>query len=111
LIQNSQACLIKTNIKQAQNIKFGSKINEDLIDHASLLESEILTLAHDENIEAWIESVERHLKLYPKVNALPKIAQLNDLTLAQTFVAALFGNFRLEQFGDFYEVDRLKLFR
>jgi cell division protein FtsX len=76
-----------------------------------LIESEILTLAYDENIEVWIESVEQHLKLYPKVNTLPKIAQLNDLTLAQTFVAALFGNFRLEQFGDFYEVDRLKLFR
>lgn len=88
-----------------------NELAEDLIDHASLLESEILTLAHDENIEVWIESVERHLKLYPKVNALPKIAQLNDLTLAQTFVAALFGNFRLEQFGDFYEVNQLKLFR
>jgi hypothetical protein len=88
-----------------------NELAEDLIDHASLLESEILTLAHDENIEVWIESVEQHLKLYPKVNTLPKIAQLNDLTLAQTFVAALFGNFRLEQFGDFYEVDRLKLFR
>lgn len=88
-----------------------NELAEDLIDQASLLESEILTLAHDENIEVWIESVEQHLKLYPKVNTLPKIAQLNDLTLAQTFVAALFGNFRLEQFGDFYEVDRLKLFR
>jgi hypothetical protein len=88
-----------------------NELAEDLIDHASLLESEILTLAHDENIEVWIESVEQHLKLYPKVNTLPKIAQLNDLTLAQTFVAALFGNFRLEQFGDFYEVNRLKLFR
>jgi hypothetical protein len=76
-----------------------------------LVESKILTLAHDENIEVWIESVERHLKLYPEVNTLPKIAQLNDLTLAQAFVAVLFGNFRLEQFGDFYEVNQLKLFR
>jgi hypothetical protein len=76
-----------------------------------LVESEIFTLAYDENIEVWIESVERHLKLHPKVNTLPKIAQLNDLTLAQAFVAALFGNFRLEQFGDFYEVNQLKLFR
>jgi hypothetical protein len=81
-------------------------------DHTQvLLESEIFTLAHDENIEVWIESVERHLKLYPEVNTLPKIAKLNDLTLAQAFVAALFGNFRLEQFGDFYEVNKLQLFR
>ena len=76
-----------------------------------LIESEIFTLAHDENIEVWIESVERHLKLYPEINTLPKIAKLNNLTLAQVFVAALFGNFEIEQRGEFYEVDRLKLFR
>jgi hypothetical protein len=76
-----------------------------------LIESEIFTLAHDENIEVWIESVERHLKLHPKVNTLPKIAKLNDLTLAQAFVAALFGNFKIKQIGDFYEVNQLKLFR
>lgn len=76
-----------------------------------LFESEIFTLAHDENIEVWIELVERHLKLYPETNTLPEIAKLNNLTLAQAFVAALFGNFRLEQRGEFYEVDRLKLFR
>ena len=75
-----------------------------------LIESEVFALAHDENIEVWIESVERHLKLYPKVNTLPEIAKLNDLTLAQAFVAALFGHFKIEQRGEFYEVDRLKLF-
>ncbi|MGV2831788.1 hypothetical protein [Myxosarcina sp. GI1(2024)] len=75
-----------------------------------LFESEVFTLAHDENIEVWVESVERHLKLYPKVNTLPEIAKSNDLTLAQTFVAALFGNFKIEQSGGFYEVEQLKLF-
>lgn len=54
----------------------------------NLIESEMFALAHDENIEVWIESVERHLKLYPEVNTLPVIAKLNDLTLAQAFVAA-----------------------
>ena len=77
----------------------------------NLIESEIFTLAHDENIEVWIESVERHLKLYPETNTLPEIAKSNNLTLAQAFVAALFGNFEIEQRGEFYEVDRLKLFR
>lgn len=103
----------------ARSIKFLSatealdELAQDLIEQGSvvgfpdhtqvLLESEIFTLAHDENIEVWIESVERHLKLYPEVNTLPKIAQLNDLTLAQAFVAALFGNFKIKQIGDFYE--------
>ena len=76
----------------------------------NLIESEIFTLAHDENIEVWIELVERHLKLYPETNTLPEIAKLNNLTLAQAFVAALFGNFEIEQLGGFYEVDRLRLF-
>ena len=80
------------------------KLAEDIV------ESEIFALAHDENIEVWIESVKQHLKLHPKINTLPDIARLNDLTLAQTFVAALFGNFQLEQTGDFYEVERLSLF-
>ena len=75
-----------------------------------LIESEIFTLAHDENIEVWMELVERHLKLYPETNTLPEIAKLNNLTLAQTFVAALFGNFEIEQLGGFYDVARLKLF-
>ena len=76
-----------------------------------LLESEIFTLAHDENIEAWIELVERHLKLYPEINILPDIARLNELTLAQAFIAALFGSFKLEHNGGFYEINQLKLFR
>ena len=57
-----------------------------------------------------MELVERHLKLYPETNTLPEIAKLNNLTLAQTFVAALFGNFEIEQLGGFYDVARLKLF-
>ena len=76
-----------------------------------LIESEVFALAHDENIEVWIESVEQHLKLYPETNTLPEIAKLNDLTLAQAFIAALFGNFKIEQKGSFYEVRQLKLFR
>ena len=75
-----------------------------------LIESEVFALAHDENIEVWIESVERHLKLYPKVNTLPEIAKLNGLTSAQAFVTALFGHFKIEQLGDFYEVEGLKIF-
>ena len=76
-----------------------------------LIESEVFALAHDENIEVWIESVEQHLKLYPEINTLPEIAKSNHLTLAQTFIAALFGNFQIKHFGGFYEVRQLKLFR
>ena len=94
-----------------KSIKFLS-VTEALNELAEdLIESEVFALAHDKNIEVWIESVEQHLKLYPEINTLPEIAKLNDLTLAQAFIAALFGNFKIKHFGGFYEVRQLKLFR
>lgn len=96
---------VTSSIRSLSAIEALDELAEDLIG------SEILTLAHDENIEIWIESVDRHLELYPDVNTLPEIAKLNDLTLAQVFIAALFGSFKIEQRGNFYEVKQLKLFR
>ena len=94
-----------SSIRSLSAIEALDELAEDLIG------SKVLTLAHDENIEIWIESVERHLELYPDVNTLPKVAKSNDLTLAQVFIAALFGSFKIEQCGDFYGVKKLKLFK
>ena len=99
-----------SSIRSLSAIEALDELAEDLIEQ-DLLESEMLALAHDENFEVWIKSVDRHLELYPGVNTLPKIAKSNDLTLAQVFIAALFGSFKIEQCGDFYEVKQLKLFR
>lgn len=112
---------VTSSIRSLSAIEALDELAEDLIEQGSsarfprheqvLLGSEILTLAHDENIEIWIESVDRYLELYPDVNTLPEIAKSNDLTLAQVFIAALFGSFKIEQRGGFYEVKQLKLFR
>ena len=59
-----------------------------------LIESEVFALAHDENIEVWIESVERHLKLYPKVNTLPEIAKLNRLDLSPNICCSVIWAFQ-----------------
>lgn len=101
---------VTSSIRSLSAMEALDELAEDLIEQ-DLLGSEILTLAHDENIEIWIKSVDRHLELYPDVNTLPKIAKLNDLTLAQVFIAALFGDFNIEQRGNFYEVEQLKLSR
>lgn len=74
-----------------------------------LIESEMFTLAHDENIEVWIDLVERHLHLCPEANTLSAIALFNKLTLAQVFMATLFGSFQIEQPGGFYEEFKIKL--
>lgn len=74
-----------------------------------LIESEMFTLAHDENIEVWIALVDQHLHLCPEANTLSAIALLNKLTLAQVFMAILFGSFQIEQSGGFYEEFKIKL--
>jgi hypothetical protein len=74
-----------------------------------LIESEMFSLAHDENIEVWIDLVDRHLHLCPEANTLSAIALLNNITLAQVFMAILFGSFQIEQSGGFYEEFKIKL--
>ncbi len=76
-----------------------------------LIESEVLNLAHDENIEEWIEIVDQHLQLYPSSNELLDIVSLTNLTVAQVFVAALFGQFMVIKEGNFYEPKQFKLVR
>jgi hypothetical protein len=73
-----------------------------------LIESEMFSLAHDENIEVWIDLVDRHLHLCPEANTLSAIALFNNLTLAQVFMAILFGSFQIEQSGGFYEEFKIK---
>lgn len=74
-----------------------------------LIESEILALAHDENIESWIERVEQHLDLYPEINLLSEIVEHTSLSLSQVFIAGLFA-FKIESAGNFYDANQIKLF-
>ena len=68
-----------------------------------LLESEIFTLAHDEDINSWINLVFECLEANAEVSTLAQIAKITNLSIAQVFVSLLFGDFELLQSGDFYE--------
>lgn len=68
-----------------------------------MLESEIFTLAHDEDINSWINLVFECLEANAEVSTLAQIAKITNLSIAQVFVSLLFGDFELLQSGDFYE--------
>lgn len=74
-----------------------------------LQDLEISTLAHDENIHHWIEKVERYLQKRPDQNTLMEIAEATDLSLAQVFIAGLFGDFCLISGDRFYDVDATRI--
>lgn len=77
--------------------------------HEELQDLEISTLAHDENIHHWIEKVERYLQKRPDQNTLMEIAKAIDLSLAQVFIAGLFGDFCLISSDRFYDVDATRI--
>ena len=68
-----------------------------------LIESEVISLAHDEDINAWIERVTECLETNVEISTLPQIAKATNLSIAQVFISLLFGDFELVQSGDFYE--------
>lgn len=67
------------------------------------ISSEVSSLAYDENINAWIDKVLGCLRNNPQVNTLAQIVRATDLSMAQVFIALLFGNFKLVPSEDFYE--------
>ncbi len=64
-----------------------------------LLESEVISLANEENINAWVEQVVKCLESNPKINTLPQIVKATELSLAQVFISLLFGEFELVKVG------------
>lgn len=58
---------------------------------------EVVNLAHDEDINLWVEEVEHFLQGNFKINTLEQIVEEIDLSLAQVFMALLFGDFELER--------------
>jgi hypothetical protein len=74
-----------------------------------LIESEVISLAHDENINAWINLVNECFEADPKIKSLPQIVQTTSLSLAQVFISLLFGGFILKQDDSFYEGDSIQV--
>ena len=73
-----------------------------------LSESEIFTLAHDENIDKWVLEVEEFIGGRQQAT-LAEIVERLELTKVQIFIALLFGNFELSQSSDFYNGFDIKI--
>ncbi|MDJ0751762.1 MAG: hypothetical protein QNJ11_19920 [Woeseiaceae bacterium] len=71
--------------------------------NTDLLEYEVVSLAHDEDINAWIYCVVNCLETNQNINTLPQIVKATGLSIAQVFISLLFGEFELVQSGGFYE--------
>ena len=67
------------------------------------LESEIISLAYDEDINVWVDRVANFLEINPSINTLPQIVKATGLSDAQVFISLLFGGFELVQSGEFYD--------
>lgn len=81
----------------------GSAIKEATIEQ--MLEAlptikQIQELAHSEDIESWIERVQAVLAERMPLAAL---ADRSGLSVVQVWIALLFGGFKIEREGDFYE--------
>ena len=74
-----------------------------------LLESEVLSLAHDEDIDTWLVIVTSCVKDNPKIDNLRDIVETTGLSLVQVFISLLFGDFQLRQEGSFYDFKSIKV--
>jgi hypothetical protein len=70
---------------------------------------EVISLAHDENIDDWITLVTECIKSDPQIKSLPQITQATSLSSSQVFISLLFGDFSLKQNGSFYEGDSIQV--
>ncbi len=69
---------------------------------ADIIESEVISLAHDEDINAWIERIRRCLETNPKIDTMLQIVEATNLSIAQVFISLLFSDYKLIQRNNFY---------
>ncbi|MFM2315620.1 MAG: hypothetical protein RLZZ04_4898 [Cyanobacteriota bacterium] len=75
---------------------------------ADLIESEVISLAHDEDINAWIDQVRRCLETNPQIDTMFQIVEATDLSIAQVFISLLFSDYELIQRNNFYGEIKIK---
>ena len=96
---------IKSKYEREISVKIQSLTSSEAVGlfDLGLIESEVISLAHDEDINAWIDLVTKCLETNVEISTLPQIAKATNLSIAQVFISLLFGDFELVQSGDFYE--------
>ena len=96
----------RVKYERGTSVKIQSLTSSEAVSlfNLDLIESEVISLAHDEDINAWTLRVTKFLETNVEISSLPQIAKATDLSITQVFISLLFGaNFELVQLGDFYE--------
>jgi hypothetical protein len=75
---------------------------------ADLIESEVISLAHDEDINAWIDQVRGCLEINPQIDTMLQIVEATDLSIVQVFISLLFSDYELIQRNNFYGEIKIK---
>lgn len=96
---------IRSKYERETSVKIQSLTSSEAVGlfDLDLIEPQVISLAHDENINAWTQRVTKCLESNIEISTLPQIAKATDLSIAQVFISLLFGDFELLQSGDFYE--------
>ena len=67
-----------------------------------------MAVSHSEDVSAWVAKISSKHKLVPQ--KLVELQQQLRMPLIEVWIAVLLGGFRLEQRGDFYEVEGIWLY-
>ena len=80
-----------------------------LVDKLTLEEAKAKTLAvsHAEDVSAWVAAISAKRRSFPQ--RLIELQQQLRMPLTEIWIAALLGEFQLEQLGEFYETDEVWL--
>jgi hypothetical protein len=91
------------------NSVVGTVEKTNLLEFLNQMEAEkqqALDVAHDEDVNAWVAAIAHWKQTYPKREvSLSELQRALKMPLIKIWLALLLGGFRLEQRGNFYEID------
>ena len=101
----------RAKYKRGASVKIQTLTSASAVDlfDLDLFESEVISLAHDEDIDACDREVTKCLESNTEISTLPQISRTTSLSIAQAFISLLFGDFELAQSGDFYDPERISV--
>jgi len=84
-------------------------LDEQMHQEPNLTEGEIfnraLALAHDEDVSAWATTIAQWMKQSSYPVPLLQLQQSIQMPLIQVWLALLLGGYKIEQKGEFYDLD------
>ena len=78
--------------------------------HPEQAQRSALEVAHEEDITTWVQAIAQWLQQHPRPQvSLLELQQSLQMPLIQMWLALLLGEFTLDQQGDFYELEGIRV--